>query len=112
LTNYEQKQQDAAFIEAGRIGYALGMASVANPYRGKPQFKLWQIGYKRAETAAGGSKALNIKRTYSVDDLEEVQCIWCDDIFLERQRCQKCNPEMIEITMVGIKLMDRSNLAI
>ena len=110
MTNYEQLQPEKVFIESGRIAFAMGLAPVANPYRGKPQFKLWQAGYKRAETAAGGSKALNIKRTYSVDDLEEVQCIWCDDIFLERQRCQKCNPEMLEITMVGIKLMDRSNL--
>ena len=108
MTNYEQKQNDSIFLEAGRIAYAMGLAPVANPYRGKPQFKLWQAGYKRAYNDAGGvdtrgREAPNIRRTYSVDDLEEVQCIFCDDVFLERQRCQKCNPEMIEISLKDIK---------
>lgn len=108
MTNYEQKQHDNIFLEAGRISYAMGLAPVANPYRGKPQFKLWQAGYKRAYNDAGGidtrgREAPNIRRTYSVDDLDEVQCIFCDDIFLENQRCQKCNPEMIEISLKDIK---------
>ena|ERR1039458_2232585 len=103
MTNFEQKQLDSIFLESGRIAYAMGLAPVSNPYRGKPQFKLWQAGYKRAENDAGGSKGLLIRRTYSVDDLDEVQCVFCDDIFLESQRCQKCNPEMIEISLKDIK---------
>jgi hypothetical protein len=112
VTNYEQLQPEKVFIESGRIAFAMGLAPVANPFRNSPKFKLWQIGYKRAEHEAGGSKAPLLRRSYAITDWDETQCVFCEDIFFENQRCQKCNPEMIEITMVGIKLMDRSNLAI
>lgn len=90
MTNFEKNQPNSCFISIGIKAFHMGIPLNGNPYRNSDKYKLWKIGWKRAEVKVGGIKAPKLRKQYFEEELETINCVWCDDEFLEKEKCKKC----------------------
>ena len=100
MTKFEHNLPASNFKDAGRNAFNMGFTIGSNPYTGKHN-SLWRTGYRAAEFEAGGKGVPRLRKSYSFVELDEVECDNCQDVLLEGQNCEHCNPSTVgEITII------------
>lgn len=56
MTNFEKKQPDVVFIDAGKRAFYMGIPIVNNPYKEQPYNRLWEKGYRIAKRRFKGRR--------------------------------------------------------
>lgn len=56
MTNFETKQDNVVFVNAGKTAFKMGIHILDNPYKVNPFKILWEKGYKNEKRRFNGER--------------------------------------------------------